>query len=264
MMQGPWFRFVLLAVSSLSVSRGLAADRFQQLDFTVDGAARTALVYAPASAKTNPAPVVFVFHGHGGSARQATRSFAMDRNWPEAISIYPQGLPTQGQLTDPQGNLAGWQAAMGDQNDRDLKFFDAVLARLKQDYAVDGKRLYVTGHSNGGGFTYLLWLARGDVFAAVAPSSAVARYANRLKPKPVLHLAGENDPLVKFSWQTSMMEAVRKVNGCAATGELWDKQCTIYPSKTGTPVVTFIHPGGHEFNTAAPALIVKFFKEHTL
>jgi len=27
-------------------------------------------------------------------------------------------------------------------------------------------------------------------------------------------------------------------------------------------VVTFIHSGGHEFNPAAPALIVKFFKEH--
>ncbi|MEI9864297.1 MAG: hypothetical protein WDN00_07025 [Limisphaerales bacterium] len=45
-----------------------------------------------------------------------------------------------------------------------MKFFDAVLARLKQDYKVDAKRIYCTGHSNGGGFTYLLWLARGDVF----------------------------------------------------------------------------------------------------
>jgi polyhydroxybutyrate depolymerase len=59
-----------------------------------------------------------------------------------------------------------------------------------------------------------------------------------------------------------MMAAVREVNGCAATGEVWDKQCTIYPSKYGTPLVTFIHPGGHTFDPAAPALIVKFFKEH--
>jgi hypothetical protein len=26
--------------------------------------------------------------------------------------------------------------------------------------------------------------------------------------------------------------------------------------------VTFIHPGGHGFDPSAPALIVKFFKEH--
>jgi polyhydroxybutyrate depolymerase len=239
-----------------------AADGLQQMDFTVDGVARTALIYVPASAKLNPTPLVFVFHGHGGNAQQAEKSFHLEREWPDAIVVYMQGLPTVGQLTDPQGTRAGWQAAAGDNGDRDLKFFDAVLERLKQDYNMDAKRIYATGHSNGGGFTYLLWLARGDVFAAVAPSTAVAKYAAQLKPKPAMHIAGESDLLVKFAWQQMMMAAVRKVNGCAATGEPWDKQCTIYPSKNGTPLVTFIHPGGHGFDPAAPALIVKFFKEH--
>ena len=58
------------------------------------------------------------------------------------------------------------------------------------------------------------------------------------------------------------MDAVRRVNGCAASGESWDKQCTLYASKGGTPLVTFIYPGGHEFNSASPVLMVKFFKEH--
>jgi polyhydroxybutyrate depolymerase len=75
-------------------------------------------------------------------------------------------------------------------------------------------------------------------------------------------LGGQDDPLVKFEWQKLTMDVVRKVNGCETAGESWDKQCTIYPSKGGTPLVTFIYPGGHEFNSAAPALIVKFFKEH--
>jgi len=239
-----------------------AADQFQEMQFAVDGVIRTALVYAPATARTNSTPLVFVFHGHGGNARQVARSFAMERNWPAAISVYMQGLNTPGQLTDPQGARPGWQAAIGDQGDRDLKFFDAVLTRLQQDYRVDSKRIYATGHSNGGGFTFLLWLARGDLFAAVAPSSAAARYARQLKPKPVMHLAGESDPLVKFSWQRLMMEAERQVNGCSPRGETWDKHCTIYPSTNGTPVVTFIHPGGHELDPAAPALIVKFFQQH--
>jgi polyhydroxybutyrate depolymerase len=257
-MQRHWFILVSLLMLWSPVAR--AVDDLQQIKFTVDGVERTALIYIPATAKTNPTPLVFVFHGHGGSSRQVARSFAMDRYWPEAISVYMQGLDTPGQLTDPQGNQAGWQKAEGDEGDRDLKFFDAVLARLQQDYNVDAKRIYATGHSNGGGFTYLLWLARGDVFAAVAPSSAVAKYVRQLKPKPVMHLAGEDDPLVKFSWQKLMMEYLRRINGCDPVGEPWDKDCTIYPSKSGTPVVTFIHPGGHEFDPAAPPLIVKFFK----
>jgi polyhydroxybutyrate depolymerase len=59
-----------------------------------------------------------------------------------------------------------------------------------------------------------------------------------------------------------MMAEVRKLDGCAATGEAWAKDCTLYPSATGTPVVTLIHQGGHIVPPAAPALIVKFFKQH--
>ena len=226
-MRRPSRRFLALLLFVSLFARGAVAEGLRQLDFTVAGEPRSALVYLPVSTGTNGAPVVFVFHGHGGNARQAARSFGIERHWPEAIVVYMQGLNTPGRLTDPQGKQPGWQSAVGDQGDRDLKFFDAVLARLKQANQVDAKRIYATGHSNGGGFTYLLWLARGDVFAAVAPSAAAATYARQLKPKPALHLAGESDPLVKFAWQELTMAAVRKLNGCAATGEPWAKQCTI-------------------------------------
>jgi polyhydroxybutyrate depolymerase len=237
---------------------------FQRLEFNVDGVMREAWVYAPSAAKTAATPVVFVFHGHGGNARQVARSFALPRYWPEAISVYMQGLNTPGRLTDPAGRFPGWQRGVGDQQDRDLKFFDAVLARLKRDYRVDGRRVYATGHSNGGAFTYLLWAERGDVFAAVAPSAAAFGEVARLKPKPAMHLAGRRDALVKFEWQERTIAGVRRVNGCARAGKPWDNGCMIYPSRTGTPLVTLIHPGGHQFPREAPALIVKFFQEHSL
>ena len=164
----------LAAVGLAQEKRGDdVAPGFRWLEFKVDGVMREALVYAPSAAKTTASPLVFVFHGHGGGSRQAARSFAMNQHWPEAISVYMQGLNTPGRLTDPEGRKPGWQSGAGDQHDRDLKFFDAVLARLKQDYQVDEKRIYATGHSNGGSFTYLLWAERGDVLAAVAPSAAV-------------------------------------------------------------------------------------------
>src|SRR5262249_30641551 len=40
----------------------------ERVELTVDGVSRVALVYAPASAKTERTPVVFGFHGHGGTA----------------------------------------------------------------------------------------------------------------------------------------------------------------------------------------------------
>lgn len=257
----------LLLLALLPLGCALTADAlpegFQRWELQVDGVAREALVYAPPSAQEKATPVVFVFHGHGGNMRAAARSFAMSQQWPDAISVCMQGLNTPGRLTDPEGKKPGWQGAIGLQGDRDLKFFDAMLTRLKRDFKVEEKRIYSTGHSNGGGFTYLLWAERGEVFAAVAPSASAAagRQGEKLKPKPAMHLAGETDPLVKYEWQTATMTAVRKLNGCEAEGKPWGKLTTEYPSKTGTPFVAFIHPGGHEFHKDAPAAIAKFFKE---
>jgi polyhydroxybutyrate depolymerase len=255
---------LLLAAPFLrGAEEGALAAGLVHWELTVDGAQREALVHIPPSASTAAAPVVFAFHGHGGSARGAERMFPIDRVWPEAISVYMQGLNTPGRLTDPEGKKPGWQQGAGAQGDRDLHFFDAVLARLKQEYKVDAARLYSTGHSNGGGFTYLLWAERGDLFAAMAPSAAAAAASlPKLKPKPALHIAGQNDPLVKFEWQQRTMEAVRKLNGCAAQGQLWVKECTLYPSESGTPFIAWIHPGAHIVPPGAPEVLVKFFKEH--
>jgi polyhydroxybutyrate depolymerase len=254
--------FVLFGYPVLAAEPSLAERQWQ-----IDGVIRKALVYVPPAATTTDTPLVFAFHGHGGTMLHASRTFAYQKHWPEAMVVYMQGLPTPGAITDPDGKLPGWQKAVGDQGDRDLKFFDEVLASLKKDYKVDDKRIFATGHSNGGAFTYLLWAARGEVFAAVAPSAAVfARGLRDLKPKPALHVAGEKDQLVSFAWQSRMMQAVRRLNGCDAEGTAWAKSGslvgTLYPSKTGTPFVSLVYPGTHTFPPEAPELIVRFFKEN--
>lgn len=232
----------------------------QKLQIEAAGLTREALVYARPEAVKEPAPLVFVFHGHGGNAAQASRSIRIHELWPEAIVVYPQGLPTPGHLTDKEGKRNGWQKTTGDQNDRDFAFFDALLARLKKDYAVDSKHIFSTGHSNGGAFTYLLWETRRDIFSAFAPSGAADPRALQLKPAPALHVAGENDPLVRYAWQAATMRVARKVNGCDAEGKSWGDHATIYESANGTPFITWIHPGGHEYPAGASEAIVRFFK----
>ncbi len=233
----------------------------------VDGVERQAIVYVPPAANKTKTPVIFAFHGHGGNMRYSSKTYAYHKHWPEAIVVYMQGLPTPGGLVDPQGRLNGWQNRVGLQGDRDLKFFDTVFASLKKDYQIDEKRVFSAGHSNGGGFTYLLWAERPDIFAAFAPAAAFTVRANTLKPKPAIHIAGESDPLVKFEWQKRCIDAVLKVDGCALTGKPWAKSgdlvCTMYPSSTGTPFVTAIGPGNHTYPKEAPALTIKFFKEVT-
>jgi polyhydroxybutyrate depolymerase len=240
-----------------------AADGGRIRQWTVDGVQREAIVYVPESARLRPSPLVFGFHGHGGSMANAAGTFRIHEVWPEAIVVYMQGLKTPGQLTDPEGRRSGWQKMPGDQNDRDLNFFDAVLQSLRKELKVDEGRIYSTGHSNGGGFTYLLWAKRGDVFAAMAPSGAAAlRLRDRLSPKPVLHIAGTNDPLVRYTWQQQMIETLKTRQRCLP-GTPWHEKATLYPSTIDAPVVTYLTKQGHKYPADAPELIVWFFQEYS-
>lgn len=259
---------ISFALSAIMISAYKPAPKLRAtaetrtIHWTVDGTDRQAIVYIPSSATTTATPVLFAYHGHGGTAQNMFNTRGFEKLWPEAIIVCPQGLNTPGQITDPQGNSTGWQRAPGDMGDRDVHFFDAMLKSLKQDYKVDDKRIYVTGHSNGGGFTYLLWAMRGDVFAAVAPSSAVAgRVVNLLKPKPALHIMGETDPLVKPEWQRAMCNMVLKVNSCSSQGQSYGAPyATLYPSTTNTPTVLYVHPGGHVYPQEASEVVIRFFK----
>nr|MCU0792665.1 hypothetical protein [Opitutaceae bacterium] len=187
---------------------------------------------------------------------------AIHAEWPEAIVVYPQGLPTPGKLTDPEGKRAGWQAGAGAQDDRDLRFFDAMLATLLAEGRVDPLRGYATGHSNGGAFTYLLWAERGDAFAAFAPSaSLLSRGFEKATPKPVLYVGSPGDPLVKYAWQARMIDAVLALNGCESRRDHATGYAS-YPSKLGAEVAVFLHDGGHRYPREATGHIVAFFQKH--
>jgi polyhydroxybutyrate depolymerase len=255
----------VLVVASFSLAA--AADDLKDQSWTVDGVTREGLVRIPEAAKQNPAPLVFVFHGHGGGAKQVSRSCPMHLQWPEAVVIYPQGLPTPSQLVDPEGKKSGWQHRPKDQDDRDLKLFDEMLKQIKAACKIDDTRIYCTGHSNGGAMTYLLWGQRGDVFAAMAPSAAMALPAlhGKYAPKPAMHLGGEKDTLVPWSRQKSGIDTLIKLNDCEKDAKPWGKQphCTVHESKAGTPVVVHCPPDGtHAFPKNGAELITAFFKEH--
>jgi len=260
-------RMFLFCLVSISAAACFAAAAPVRMEFTIDGVEREAAVFYPAEDVRGPRPLVLVFHGHGGSMRTAASSFDFPTRWPEAIAVYLQGLPTPIRLTDPEGKKPGWQWEPGQYGDRDLAFFDAVLAAMRKTGRVDERRIYAAGHSNGGIFVYLLWAARGDVFAAFATSCSMAatgELQRRLVPKPLFHIAGQKDRIVDYALQMETISYVRSLNGCGTAIPGWNGNglCTLYPSTKGAPVVTYIHRGGHVFESEAVPLVVAFLKEH--
>jgi len=177
--------FRLLILFTLAAASASTLTAQTTMTWTVDGVQRQALVFGPAPAtNAHPLPLVFAFHGHFGNMNAAAQFMHLQTFWPGAIIVYPQGLKTPSQV-DPNGNGFGWQVRAGQQglNDRDLKFFDVMVASLSQKFPVDSTRIYATGFSNGAIFSYLLWAERGKVLAAVGI------VAGRLDPAEHLTLA---------------------------------------------------------------------------
>lgn len=227
-----------------------------EVTWKVDGDVRRGIVYAPLTpAPGTRLPVVFAFHGRGDDT-QNFQFVGLHRAWPDSVVVYFQGLDNRG--------LSGWQGERGQDNDRDLKLVDAALASLRKQYAVDDSRVYATGFSNGAGFTFLLWAERPNVFAAYAVVAGRLRPSVQPKqPRPILHVAGVADPQIAYADQRAAIVTAVAVNGVRNQTDKCGNGCTIYGSSSPSPVVTWIHPGGHEYPRGTSERIVKFFQEHS-
>jgi len=254
---------VMLIGLSIALN-GLAAAQTPMETFTIDGMERQAIVY-PGAAKTPGAPVVFVFHGHGGNAQNVSRRMAIHRLWPEAVVVYMQGVPGVPGITDPEGRLNGWQKSVGEVGDRDLKFFDAALERIQRKYKTDPNRVYLLGHSNGGRFVNVIWNARGNKVAALCSAAGPGgRLIETAIPKPVFIIAGEKDPIVPFQSQKLSIELAAKLLKADQSKAKVDGFLRSEPGVNGTELVTYIHPAGHELPIEALPGVISFFQRHTM
>jgi polyhydroxybutyrate depolymerase len=267
------FRFALaLAIVVLAASAHTAAAQGTVMDWTVGGVKRQAIVFAPKESKEK-APVVFAWHGHGGNMQGASQLMHIQTVWPEAIVVYPQGLKSPSPI-DPQGNKFGFEVEANQAapvGNRDLEFFDAMLATLHQKYSVDDTRIYSTGFSNGAIFSYLLWAERSHVIAAIGEVAGRLWDSEHLtEPRAVLAIAGSEDKVDLFSLQLQTIEKARQADNATGQGQLCAvpngaamTKCKHYSSTTHTPVKTLIHPGAHVYPDWAPQAIVDFLKAHT-
>ena len=131
---------------------------------------RKYIVYTPASYQSEPRqsyPLVFNFHGGGMSMTEQMLYSQMNRTADRHgfIVVYPQGIKQDWNVGFDMPYLEGTD---------DVGFTQALLAKLKQDYRIDGSRVYATGLSRGGFFALRLAADLPDVFAAVASVEIVA------------------------------------------------------------------------------------------
>jgi polyhydroxybutyrate depolymerase len=154
-------------------------------------------VQAQRGTKEKKLPVVFLFHGGGGRARNMTRtSLRGMAEKGKLIAVYPQGWWNRWN----DGRKAAAIPAQVRGID-DVKFVRTIVDELSKRLPVDRTRLFATGVSNGAIFCHRLAAEASDLFAAIAP--IIGGLAEPLAPKfkpahpiSLLVIQGDADPLV--------------------------------------------------------------------
>ncbi len=214
------------------------------VSINVDGHDRRFVFVTPSHPKAGQnVPIVFFFHGAGGTALQAAKTYG----WTEKaekehfFAVFPEGLParpdeTGSFLLNPHIWRDG-RLGMRTSDIDDVHFFEVLLKQIDALLPIDEHRIYLTGFSNGAAMTFTLGAHFSDRVAAIAPvsSQSFAKVDQLARPLPVYYLTGTADPLIPYHggsvtlpWGNTRsmppvqdsVDAWARLDGCPAQGQV--------------------------------------------
>jgi len=227
-MRSGFCRHVALA-GCLLVSLGLrlAAQETKET-INVDGIERTYVVHLPTGYdQSRHYPVVVLLHGTNQQADDIERltNFNALADKDSVIAVYPNSQhgrwnfgAVEPQRTYPRRGpygRPGWgyprypgppqqpreQGERRQNRADDIDFFNRMIDKLSNKFAVDSSRIYFVGLSEGGMMTMKLGCGLSDRIAAIATVGAAmpkAMVCVPSRPLPVFMIAGTSDPVVKY------------------------------------------------------------------
>lgn len=175
-------------------------------------------------------PLVFVFHGDGGTGANIRNSFKLEAaSGQGAIFVYPDGVGKTWRFDDAAG-LA-----------KDVPFIDNLATELGKTHCTDKKRTFAVGFSRGAYFANMLGCFSTSGLRAVVAhggggpfgvtGSGTTFPGGQLKcPQPpvaAMQVIGQNDGLL--SEAKKARDHWQRVNACKATTKPYDPSpCVAY------------------------------------
>jgi polyhydroxybutyrate depolymerase len=169
----------------------------------VVGGVRPATVYTPPSYDGSPAPLFMMLHGYGatGDVEEFYLHLAPEVAARGAFYVYPTGT------VDPSGENF-WNATdaccnfYGSTVDDDA-YLTSMIDEIASKVAIDPKRVFLMGHSNGGFMTYRMACNHADKIAGIAVLAGDmvldVSECNPSAPVSVLHIQGTADTTVAYN-----------------------------------------------------------------
>jgi len=171
----------------------------------VGSTTREIIAYAPKNLPTSPA-LIIACHGYNQDAPylQTYAKFEQIADTAKFVVVYANG---EGKSWDISGT-------------KDTQFMEVIIDSMHSRYHINKNRVYLTGFSMGGMFTYHCANKLSHKIAAFCPVSGYpmsgpAPAASR--PVPILHTHGTGDETCSYSPVQSHIDAWVKFNGCNTT-----------------------------------------------
>jgi predicted esterase len=179
-------------------------DLFLAYRSSFDGHLVPYRVYLPTSySSSKKYPLVVLLHGAGGDETDFIEAYR---------GLWPKLAEERGYIlasVNGRGPLSGYSKESGGEQD----VLD-VMEMVKQRYSVDIAKVYLGGHSMGGGGTWKIGLEYQDKFAGFIPIAPAGNNPALMKDlkKPVFLACGVNDALVPVAGCRAVSEKAKELN----------------------------------------------------
>ncbi len=164
-----------------------------------DNKTRTYTVYVPKGYDINQSyPLFFLMHGGGGTGADLLTKTGLSTKADKEgfIIVAPEGINKN--WNDGRGETARSETSDSVTANDDIDFIRSLLNTLKSTYAIDSKRVYSAGISNGSFMSQRMACDIPNTFAAIGavagPMIAIADICPNPNPTPVIGFQGTEDP----------------------------------------------------------------------
>ena len=221
-------------------------------------------VYAPSGLKEN-SPLLISCHGmdQDPNYQQSNTHWEAVADTAGFVVVYPRG----------GSGYNTWDV----QGDKDTKWMVEIIDQMYTDYKIDKKRVYLSGFSMGGMFTYGAMSKIADKIAAFAPTSGTNVFgaSKAQRPVPIIHPHGTNDDVLPYNNVEGFIKNYRDQFHCPDKAEeqtnypnAENNGATMYtwgPCDKGVYIKHLKLPGrGHSPSKADVSDIWNFVKEWTV
>mgnify|MGYP001626836457 CR=1 FL=1 len=163
-------------------------------ELIINGTTREYIIYVSENyTGTSSVPLLLSFHGLTSNMEFNFNytnfdQLAENENF---IVVHPNGIDNR------------W--TVNASNNPDIDFIEALLDQLENDYKIESNRIYSTGMSNGGNFSFTLACGLNNRIAAFASVTGLMLQSAigdciPTRPLSILHIHGTEDPIANYAF----------------------------------------------------------------